>query len=330
MTQDLLKKWKDEYLESDSTYTNHVTKFVDYLSVIGKSNQPNNIAKEDIENSVKYYNEFGSIRTRTSMENHLEAIKAFYKYLVSKHYTDDIFNNTSSYQEFKDIIAEKCNLLEAQERGPWKEDELIEIVKHLDAYFEQSQIQEKWRTNKKHRYFKMLLLRIFIKLTLIAPAKKSVICSLKRSDFSDDYRSVHINSVAIRIPNALRRDLIFSINLINECFNCVFNDEDLLFDHLHRGRFNVENLNGIFYTFLKHSEIIDVDPKADTYQVEVIMNSALFSLFRNGTNLALISKISGVKLSSLERKLNSIGIQVENADELINNEISRTKYYNYI
>lgn len=43
------------------------------------------------------YNKKQKINTISSMENHLEAVKAFYKYLVSKNYATDIFSTIHSY-----------------------------------------------------------------------------------------------------------------------------------------------------------------------------------------------------------------------------------------
>ena len=62
-------------------------------------------------------------------------------------------------------------------------------------------------------------MRLYIKLTLIAPAKKSVICNLKFSDFSEDYRMVIVNKTSIRIPNGLRNNILDAINLSKEICN---------------------------------------------------------------------------------------------------------------
>lgn len=216
MNSGVMESWKNEFLEFDDTYINHVSKFVDYLSMIGKANQPNNIVIEDVINCVGHYNSIGKINTRTSMVNHLEGIKSFFKFLVSKHYTNDIFNNMVSYQDFKDSLTLKFQLVQVTERGLWSDVELIQIIESLDNYFERNDLSKLSKTNEIKKFYKFLVLRIFIKLTLIAPAKKSVIYSLKINDFSSDYRSVIINSVNIKIPNGLKRDLQYSIECVEK------------------------------------------------------------------------------------------------------------------
>ncbi|OMD48475.1 hypothetical protein BSK61_24465 [Paenibacillus odorifer] len=326
-----MESWKNEFLEVDDTYINHVSKFVDYLNVIGKANQPNNITIEDVINCVGHYNSMSKINTRTSMVNHLEGIKSFFKFLVSKHYTNDIFNNMVSYQDFKDNLSLKFNLVPVRERGVWSEVELVQIIESLDNYFERNDLSILTKTNDIKKFYKFLVLRIFIKLTLIAPAKKSVIYSIKINDFSSDYRSVIINSVNIKIPNGLKRDLQFSIKCVKKNLNKTFDTSTGLLAFLYPNLFPVERLNEYFCLFLKaHPEIVDVAPDTDTFELEGIMNSALLGLVRNNVNPALISKISGVKISSLEKKFYTNGFHINNADELINDEISRNSYYHYI
>lgn len=331
MKDELMISWREEYLKVDNTYSNHVSKFVDYLGVLGKASQPNNITTEDIINCVGYYKNLGKINTRTSMENHLEAIKAFYKFLVSKHYTNDVFNNMTSYQNFKDNLALKFNLVPIKERGIWSDEELIQIVESLDSYFESYDFSKLSGVNEIKKYYKFLVLRIFIKLTLIAPAKKSVICSLKVKDFSADFRIVRVNSVTVKIPNGLKRDIQFSNEFVEKNLDKKIDPDQRLFDFLYPHEFKVERLNEFFGLFLKnHPNIIEVAPETDTFELEGIMNTALLGLVKNNVNPALISKISGVKISRLEEKFYNNGFHTDFADEIINNEISKNLYYQYI
>ncbi|WP_214628992.1 site-specific integrase [Paenibacillus agaridevorans] len=332
MSEKLLITWKQEYLDRDDTYSNHVTKFVDYLDiVVDKANEPKNISRQDIEGSIEHYNSKGLIKTRSSMENHLEAIKDFYKYLVSKHYTDDIFNNLASYQDYKDMIALKYNLPEYQSRGFREVGDMIRLVEQLDLYFESITYGNHKGINEKKRYIKFMILRIFIKLTLVAPAKKSVVCAIKRSDFNDDFRSVLINSVNIRIPNGLRRDIKEAIIFISKERNKEMLEDEVLFEFLYSPKkFRVEYLNEFFSLFLKRTEAIDIDTDSSSFQLEVIMNSALYCMVKNGANPALLSIISGVKISRLEEKFYDNGIVIDFAESLINDEISKTQYFNYI
>lgn len=328
VSEKLLYSWKHEYLQKDDTYSNHISKFVDYLDSIGKSNEPKNITRKDIEGSIEFYRQ-NTIKTRSSMENHLEAIKDFYKFLVSKHSIDNIFNNLASYQDFKDRIAKKFNLPESQSRGYRETEDIIRLLEQLDLYFDIFTYDNLLGINEKKRYIKFMILRIFTKLTLVAPAKKSVICAVKKSDFIDDFRYVMINSVKIRIPNGLRRDLKTALLLVLRKNNNEIMENQEIFNYLYSPKkFRVENLNEFFSLFLKRTEAIDID--LSKFQLEVIMNSALHCMVKNGANPALLSMISGVKISRLEEKFYDNGVIIDNAESLLNYEISKTQYFNFI
>ncbi|MBW7475678.1 hypothetical protein K0T92_13070 [Paenibacillus oenotherae] len=149
MTTNLLEQWKEEYLSNNETYSNHVTKFVRYITSIGKGNQPIGIGKDDVVECIGYYNQQGKIKTISTMESHLESIKAFYKYLVGRKYADDIFNNIASFQDFKDKITNRYNLTNPKNREYWEESELVDILEAIDGYFERTNLSEVTKVNER-------------------------------------------------------------------------------------------------------------------------------------------------------------------------------------
>lgn len=330
MQTNLLDSWKDEYLKVDETYRNHVTKFVAYITSIGKGNHPIGISKEDVIECVGYYNKIGKINTVKTMESHLESIKAFYKYIVGRQYSDDIFNNIASFQEFKEKIVIKYNLSSPKNRTYWDESELIDILEMLDGYFDRINLKNMNGLNERKNYFKFLVLRLFIKLTLVAPAKKNVICSITKKNFDPDFRTLEINGVKVRIPNGLARDIKFSINIGEQNRNVIISEDDNIFEFVYNDNFRTAGLNEFFCTFLKTFRIIDISNNVSSYPIEIIMDTALYEMVKNGANPALIAKINGTKLSALEKKFYSNNIAIYNADDLINQEIAKNKYYNYI
>ncbi|MEK5407672.1 integrase [Paenibacillus sp. FSL W8-0439] len=330
MEDNLLEIWKQEYLAQDDTYRNHVNKFVNYIVSIGKSNQPISINKDDIVNCVGHYNNMKKINTISTMESHLESIKSFYKYLFARNKTNNIFNDIPSYQDFKELIIQRYQLHEPRNRGYWEDSELSDIVEALDDYFDNNDLSDITKANARKKYFKFLVLRLFIKFTLIAPTKKSVICSLTIENFMEQYRVLQINETRINIPNGLRRDIIFSISIAEKNRNKKITKDDNLFEFIYNENFKVERLNEYFCSFLKTTKVIEIPDNVDTYPVEIIMDSALFELLRNGANPALIAKINGQSLAAIELKFYSNGIPIIDADNLINNEISKASFYKFL
>lgn len=327
--KNIMRRWVNEYVQEGNTYKNHVTKFIEYIESIGKGNKPVAINKEDVIGSIGFQNEFGKINSYSSMENHLESVKSFYKFLVRKDYAEDIFSSIHSYQEYKDYIADKYNLREVKEREYLNNKTIIEILEYLDTYFEKTDYSTFEGINEKKRYLKNIITRLFIKLTLIAPAKRGVICDIKIHDFIDDFRFVNVNDVKIRITNSLRKDIYHALNFVIKYEKLMAVEEDKIFEYILNG-FQPENLNSWFCSVLKEIEF-DMPEKKDTYSVEVIMNTAVVNMVRNMVNPALIAKINGTKISSIEKKFyNDRNINKEDFNKFINYEICKASYYNYI
>jgi len=326
----ILENWAEEYLSDDEKYRNHINKFVKFINRMGKGNRPININEEDVILCIGYYNDLGQINSISSMENHIESVKAFYRFLVKKGYTHDIFSSVYSYQEFKDKIIEKYDLKETKEREYFSEQLIKEILQQIDNYLQYTNFNHLQGINEKKQFLSNIILRLFIKLSLIAPVKRSVMCNLKISDFIEDFRCVVINNVKIRIPNALRRDILNALSFTADEGQRNYNESSKLFEFIYGDRFRDEKLNEWFCSFLKNIGF-DIPKEKYTYSVEVLMKSAIYCLVKNACNPALIAKISGLSISRIEKMFYSNPeITINNLDFLINSEISKSSYYNYI
>ncbi|MEK4826666.1 integrase [Niallia sp. FSL W8-0951] len=326
----LIESWSKEYLEMDASYENHINKFVHFIKQINKADKPTKININDVEDCIGYYNELGQINTVSSMENHLESIKSFYKFLVSKAWTTDIFVELYDYQGYKKYLTDKFNLEETKEREFFDQDVIKKIISCLDDYFA-SRILADLSGQKRKRYMSYVSLMLFIKLTLIAPAKRAIICNIKKADFSTDYRTLTINDVQINIPNGLRKEIIINIKLTEKLKDKKMDNSDRLFYFLNESSFRPEDLNSWFYNLLREFNIIDISEDKSTYPVETIRNSVIVELILKGFDLALISKVSGVSISTLENRYYKVkSYESEELNKLINEGIAGIPYYSYI
>ena len=139
------------------------------------------------------------------MESQLESVKSFYDYLSETGKTTDIFSDYN-YSKFKDDIVDKYSLLEPVERGSYKCEDIKTILMELDKAIDNFQ-NKSAGIREEERHLQRIILRLFIKLTLIAPAKRGVITSIKKSDITKDYKKLLINGIAVNIPCGLSRDL---------------------------------------------------------------------------------------------------------------------------
>lgn len=339
-----MENWRNEYLQFDKKYENHVNKFITYLNSpdVNKSNTPAHITIEDVDSCICYYNRIGKINSINSMANHLEAVKAFYSYMIRKGYINfDIFQNID-YADFKENLTIKYSLKSPKEREHFEDVIICEILDCIDNYFYNIDY-EKLSVQKKTQYLNRISLRIFIKLGLIAPAKKNVIVNIALKDFCENYRFLTINNVKIRIPNSLRNNIISALDFKKKHSNVIYDDNTLLFNYLIYGETTIpsekriSNLESKFNdwlcVFLKQYDILDIPKNKRSYSVEAIMNTTMHNLVKNGANPYYISKISGITIGTLEKKyykekecINYI-VKVDNE---INHGISKSEYYHYI
>ncbi len=315
MKESLLESWIKDFTikQKYPTYTNHCEKFLHYIKSIKKDDRPNEINKNDIIGSVKYYNEQGKINTVSTMSIHLEAIKAFYDKVNREGKTNNIFNTIVGYDQFKEDIILKFNLSDTQEREYLPDNIVIKLLEYFEENYDNTDID-----------FQMI--KLYSKLTLIAPVKRQVISELKFSDFNDDFRVMTINGVDIEIPNSLRRDILFSLNLSKK----EIKKDTRLFEHIYDRTYTHNVFNKPLYKVLEAIEYDVPKNKSKTFSVEKLMNTAIVSMIRNNTNPVLIAKINNSSLGTIGNKIKKYGVEVDFYSKLINNSISMSKYYKYI
>ena len=321
-----------ELLKNKHSYRKHVDKFIDYLKVAGLENRPKVIDKNIVEDCIGYYRiEKGELNTRSTMEAHLEALKSFYDYLSRTDKLPDIFTDYD-YKDYKEAIVKKYDLSEPVERGSFNCDELIEILASTEELIEQS-TEEKSGIRDEERYLQRIIMRLFIKITLIAPAKRKVIGQIKINDLEENFKILNINKIRINIPCGLSRDIIQAIKYAEVSIGKPVEKADRIFEFIYRykGKFTDESLNTWFLNLLQDIGYIEKTNRR-TYPVEPIRNGAISIMVDNMVNPLFISKITGIGFSRLETQYYGT-MKSEYKDYLnknINKAIAQSEYYSYI
>lgn len=340
---DVMVQYRDQFyqersdiVESSHVYRNHINKFIEYLSrpEVNLVNSPKRITYQTVEECVGYYHDKGEINTRATMESHLESLKKFYKYLNETGKDDDIFSKIPDYRQYKNDIVARFGLLESNERGYYSSQEIKELLLVLDDAIE-SHREENAGVREEERYLQRIILRLFIKTTLIAPAKRSVIINLKKSDLKENYKRIHINSVDINVPNGLTRDIKYAIAEAQKRNGVDIKEEDNLFEYIYRykGKFGGEKLNAWLCNIVQDFGILDRSEGKKSLGVEPIRNTAIKMMVDNMINPVLISKISGITLAMIESTYYSKDWTIkyeEDLDRSINRAIAQNDYYCYI
>lgn len=340
---DVMPKYRDEFfkerkdlLNKNHVYRNHINKFIKYLGLpkVQLSNAPTRININIVEACIKYYHDMGELNSRSTMESHLESVKSFYDYLSETGKATDIFSDYN-YSKFKDEIVEKYSLLEPVERGTYKCEDIKTILIELDKAIDNFQ-GESAGIREEERHLQRIILRMFIKLTLIAPAKKSVITSIKKSDITEEYKKLFINGIDVNIPCGLSRDLCAALKYAESKNKEPIKEEDNLFEYIYKykGKFRVESLNTWFYNIAQDFRVMEDECKdKKTLAVEPIKNMVIQMMVDNMINPVFISKIAGLTLTMIEATYYPKDWKAKHEEDInrcINKSIAQNDYYCYV
>lgn len=324
-----IRKWREKYIndnELEAMYLSHSLKFIEYIEAKEKGDRIIDIDKSDLRGSVAYQNKIGKINTISTMDNHLNAIKSFFTYLQKEGKHKNIFNEISDYEIFRELIISDFKLNNTELRGYLPKQVIIDLLKYLEI------CPNKRNTNE--------MLSIFIRLNLLAPTKRSVIAGLRLKDFDKEFRSVTINHVQIKITRALSKDIKTALEKKEVVLGRKCDKEDYIFAYLAPTERKLDKLPDNIFNRPMYLALKDIDfdvPNSkkgkESFSVEVIMNTGILEMVQNNTNPLLISKISGLNLSTIDKKIRQFQgeeFEIKDCDELINLSISKSEYYQYI
>lgn len=321
--------------KSNNNYCDYINKFINYLCLpeVNLSDTPTRINIDEIEACIKYYYSKGVLNSRLLMESFLEAVKSFYDYLGKAGKTINIFSDCN-YSKFKYEIIEKYNLLESTEMDAYDCKDIKTFLFNLDKDIDSFQNEPIGLEEEK--YLQKIILRLFIKITLIAPAKKSVIIDIKKSDIREEFKKLYINGVEINITCGLSRDLRAAIKYVESKYGENIKESDNIFEYLYRckGEFQLENLNTWFFNIAQEFGVMEDECKGKkTLAVEPIRNMVIQMMVDNMINPLFISKITGTTVSMLEKIYYSKDLKVRYENDInkcINKSVAQNDYYSYI
>ena len=301
-----IRLYRDNFIEAaelEYLYVNHSLKFVEYIEQMEMGDKIAAIMPEHLKASIKYYHEKGAIQTVSTMNNHLNAIKRFFVFLFKAGIIkENIFNQIPDYEAFKQEIVEECKLKPISERGYLDNDQIEELLDYFNS--------------KPKKYSNMTMMGFFFKITLLAPTKRKIIAGLKVCDFSEDFDSVTVNGISIKLPRALSLDIKNELNQMER----IIKKEDFFFELFCGCKYSENVFNTPFYYALKEIGY-EVSKEKDTFPVECIRNTAIVNLAIGGASLYLISQLSGLSLSGLDNLLAKYKVDIAErtvTDSLIN------------
>ncbi|WP_312731397.1 hypothetical protein [Enterococcus sp.] len=338
MLKQPIELWAEEFFtQNHNSYKKQVISFIKFL----KTPQSNRIGQAalltetDIDEFIGCSPQINSIDT---MASYLEGLKSFDDFLLSKGYNIKyIIPRGEQYANFKKRLAEKYSFKERVERDYLPSKDIQRILNSLDEYFMKTQYVALNKEGKE-RFIYWLCLRVYIKLSLLAPAKKSKLLELSFNNFGLQFRTVTINDMVIKIPNGLRYNILQSLDIIAKESGVAWKSGDCFFEYFTTAvKLKKEligtALNAKFCKYLKDYKLLDIDNEKTSFSLEVLSNSTIYQMIRNGTNPYYISQITGISIGQLASKYYSKLEEIsskQTAESEINKSITICDYYQYL
>lgn len=291
------------------TTENHVRKFVAYIEGLGdtKADGLLSIKKEDVEGCVGYYHRCGAICSVNSLDNHLNALKSFYAFLDKNYKCENVFHTVKNWDNFRQGLIDQHNLIEARPKDYLLNEDIINLLDYFNSHPDEYPA-----------------LAIFCKLMLVAPAKRTVIASLSRRDFSPDYTAMNINGVDIKLPIALSKSITHEMrrSKLLKATSSIFAQM------VGREEFKSEAFNNQLYYALRKSGYAVPEGK-HSFAVEAIRISAILNLVSQNVNLYAISKVAGITVQGVWNLVEKYAEDITKAkiSQQIQNGVSQCSYY---
>lgn len=337
MEKQPIEFWCEEFIANDSTYKRQVGSFIRFL----KSPQSNKIKQAAllIEKDVdQFIGSSSQIKYIETMASYLEGIKSFDDFLIAKGYNDKyIIPRGEKYTKFKKELSAKYSLKERIERESLPSTDIKAILDSIDEYFRKTNY-DSLGSEAKERYIYWLCLRVYIKISLLAPAKKSKLLKVVFKDFDLEFRTITINGILIKIPNGLRYNILESLEFISNLSKTTWKSTDYFFEYYTievKGKKDIigTTLNAKFCKYLKDNDLLEIESKKTSFSLEVLSNSTIYQMIVNGTNPYYISQITGISIGQLASKyyskIEDISCEVS-AESEINKSIASCDYYQYL
>lgn len=97
------------------------------------------------------------------------------------------------------------------------------ILKTMDSYISYISAKENGDFRNKSEeaaYLHVLIARLFIKISLLVPLKTSQILDIQLGNvYKNDWRELFWNDVRVKVPNNLRKDILFTLEYVHAKFD---------------------------------------------------------------------------------------------------------------
>ncbi len=326
------------FLHTDSKYKLQIENFQNYLVEYKLTDRVFNLYESNIDDFFEYAFQ-KNIGTKSQLSSHIAALKSLFNYFIDNNLRFSDLNGYISNPAFKKKYSNKVD--KVRNKDILKIEMINKVLQTMDLYISNKENGEFRNSSEEAAYLHVLIARLFIKISLLLPLRTSQILELQLGDvYKDDWREMHWNDVKVKIPNNLRKDILFTLEYINAKFGKEYSVNEKIFELLYscEGKTNTTDIvNATFPRVYKRLQLTEMLEKASKgkkngyrYPVESYKKTAINNMLSNGVNIVYLTKLTGLDAQALLMDFDYSKLNDWDVSRNINNSLLACGYYEYL
>ncbi len=327
-----------DFLQADNKYKLQIEKFQNYLVEYKLTDRVFNLYESNIDDFFEYAIE-KNIGTKSQLVSHIAALKSLFNYFIDNNLKFSELNGYISNPAFKEKYSDKVD--EVSNKDILSIEMINRNLKSMDLYISSKENGDFRNKSEEAAYFHVLIARLFIKISLLLPLKTSQILEIQLGDiYKEDWREMICNEVKVKVPNNLRKDILFTLEYVYTKFGKKYTKKDRIFELLYscEGKKNsTDSINVTFprvYKRLQLNEMLETTLKGKKnnyrYPAESYKKTAITNMLSNGVNIVYLIKLTGLDAQALLVDFDYCNLNDWDVSRNINNSLLACGYYEYL
>lgn len=328
----------EEYLKTNNTYRKQIQNFQEFLKEYNLEDNVFNLYEKNVDDFFEYALE-KNIGTESPLTSHIAALKGLFEFLITNKFKFAELNGYISTSAFRNKFYEKVEKTFNKQILPY--DLLEKILYTIDSFIDRFKDNEFRNQTEEGIFFETIIAQLFIKISLLIPLQTSQVLDIKLGDvFDSSFRTITYKDVEIKIPNNLRKDIMYAIRYAQVRYGKEYQKKDGIFQYLYscvdkQGKREV--INGTLPRVYKKVGLTEMLEKISggkrekyLYPAGSYKKTAIYCMLSKGVNIVYLSKLTGLDAQALLNEfsygsLNDVDVSVN-----INNSLLSCDYYGYL
>lgn len=327
-----------EYLKTDNNYRKQIENFQEYLKEYNLEDRVFNLYEANIDEFFEYALK-KNIGTESPLTSHIAALKGLFGFLIANNLKFAELNGYIGTSTFRNKFYEKVE--KTTSKQILSAELLKKILYTLDKFIDEYRNGGFKNQTEEDTYFDAIIAQLFIKISLLIPLQTTQVLELVLGDIKNrEFRNITYNDVTIKIPNNLRKDIIYAVEYAERKYGKIYKKTDKIFEYLYscadkKGK--REGINGTLpkvYKKLGLNEMLEktIGGKRDRYVYPAgsYKKTAIFNMLCNGVNIVYLIKLTGLDAQAILNEFDYGSLNDMDVTTNINNSLLACDYYEYL